>query len=132
MAVFCLLYLPFKDRFWSWQLAITLSYIVFMLCYTCGLAFKDADDFFGNLHVPRYMAKLLIRQIFVLTLISIGAYLWFRLKVILPEWAIHEGRKGSLWDVCGIMLACWAAVREASWMAEKIKQQFGEDQDSPE
>jgi hypothetical protein len=130
--VFCLLYFPFKDRFWSWQLAITLSYIVFMLCYTCGLAFKDADDFFGNLQVPRYMATLLIRQVFVIALISLGAYLWFRLKVILPEWATREAgrRRLSLWFICGVTLACWAAVREATWMAEKIKRQFDENQDS--
>src|SRR5580692_11215978 len=75
MVVFCLLYFPFQDRFWSWQIAITLSYVVFMLCCTCGMAFQDADDFFGNLQVSRYMAMLLIRQAFVLALISLGAYL---------------------------------------------------------
>jgi cell division protein FtsW (lipid II flippase) len=51
--VFCLLYFPFKDRFWSWQVAITLTYVVFMFCCTCGLAFKDSDDFFGNSEVQR-------------------------------------------------------------------------------
>jgi hypothetical protein len=126
MAAFCLLYFPLKDRFWSWQLAITLSYVVFMLCCTCGLAFKDADDFFGNLQVPRYMGLLLIRQIVVLTLVSLGAYLWFRLKAVLPAWAIQEGRRGSFWDICGILLAYWVAVREASWMAERIKRRFRE------
>jgi len=123
--VFCLLYFPFKDRFWSWQVAITLTYVVFMLCCTCGMAFKDADDFFGNLQVPRYMGALLIRQVFVLTLISLGAYLWFRLRATLPAWATREG-KIPLWDLCGILLAYWAAVKEASWMAEKIKSRIRE------
>jgi hypothetical protein len=95
------------------------------------LAFKDADDFFGNLQVPRYMATLLIRQVFVIALISLGAYLWFRLKVILPEWATREaGRhKLSLWVTCGVTLACWAAVKEASFMAKKIKCHFRETED---
>lgn len=125
--VFCLLYFPFEDRFWGWQVAVTLSYVVFMLSCTCGLAFKDADDFFGNLQVPRYMAMLLIRQVFVLAAVSIGAYLWFKLRVVLPPWATQEGRRMSLWDLCGILLAYWAAVREASWMAEKIKRHFIEN-----
>ena len=129
IAAFCLLYFPLKDRFWSWQLAITLSYVVFMLCCTCGLAFKDADDLFGNLQVPRYMGLLLIRQIVVLTLVSLGAYLWFRLKALLPAWAIQEGRRGSLWDICGILLAYWVAIREASWIAERIKRRFRETED---
>lgn len=34
MIVFSLSYFPFADRFWSWQVAITLSHIVFMLCCT--------------------------------------------------------------------------------------------------
>jgi hypothetical protein len=124
--VFCLLYFPLKDRFWSWQVAITVTYVVFMLCCTCGLSFKDADDFFGNFQVPFYMGTLLIRQVFVLTLISLGAYLWFRLRTVLPAWVTQEGRRMSVWDLCGILLAYWAAVREASWMAEKIKRRFRE------
>lgn len=129
MVVFCLLYFPFQDRFWSWQVAITLSYVVFMLCCTCGMAFQDADDFFGNLQVSRYMAMLLIRQAFVLALISLGAYLWHRLKTTLPAWATYEGRRMSLWDLCGVLLAYWAAVKEASWMAEKIKRHFPTSED---
>jgi hypothetical protein len=128
IAIFCLLYLPFQDRSWSWQVAITLSYVVFMLCCTCGLAFKDADDFFGNLQVPRYMATLLIRQVFVLVLISLGAYLWHYFKSILPAWVTHEG-KVPLWDLCGIYLAYRVAVKEALWMADKIKRQFPEPED---
>lgn len=123
--VFCLLYFPFKDRFWSWQVAITVTYVVFMLCCTCGLAFKDADDFLGNLQVPLYMGTLLIRQVFVLALISLGAYVWFRLRAVLPAWATQEG-KVPLWVLCGIVLAYWVAVREASWMAERIKRRFRE------
>jgi hypothetical protein len=128
--VFCLLYFPFKGHSWSWQLAITLSYVVFMLCCTCGLAFKDADDFFGNLQVPRYIAALLIRQVFVLMLISLAAYLWIRLQTVLPGWATHEGRRMSLWDLLGIVLVYLVAINEASWMAAKIKQRLGESKNS--
>lgn len=119
--VFCLLYFPFEDRFWSWQLAVTLAYIVFMLCCTCGLAFKDSDDLIGDPQIARYMATLLIRQAFVLSLISLGAYLWLRLSAILPAWAAQRGSRLSLWDICGITLAYLAAIKEASWMAERIK-----------
>ncbi len=127
--VFCLLYFPLEDRFWSWQVAITLSYIVFMFCCTCGLAFKDADDFFGNLQVPRYIGALLIRQVIVLALISLGLYLWRHLEAFLPVWVTYRGRRLSLWDYCGIVLVYLAAVKEASWMANKIKARFGEQED---
>jgi hypothetical protein len=123
--VFCLLYFPFQGRLWSWEVSITLSYVVFMLCCTCGMAFRDSDDFFGNLEVSRYMAILLVRQAFVLALISIGAYLWHYLKSVLPAW-VTEGRRLPLWDLCGLLLAYWAAIREASWMADKIKRRFPE------
>jgi hypothetical protein len=123
--VFCLLYFPFEDRFWSWQLAITVTYVVFMLCCTCGLAFEDADDFFGDLRVPLYMGTLLIRQVVVLTLVSLGAYAWFRLRAVLPAWAT-QGQRLPLWDLCGIVLAYVFAKREASWMADRIKRRIKE------
>jgi hypothetical protein len=125
---FCLLYFPFQNHSWIWLVAIMLTYIVFMFCCTCGMAFQDSDDFFGNLQVSRFMAKLLMRQVFVLMLISFGAYLWLRLKTILPDWMTYESRRGSLWDFCGLILFYWAAVKEASWMARKIKRQFSEDE----
>ena len=130
LSVFCLLYFPFSDRFWSWQFAVTSTYVVFIVCCTCGMAFRDSDDFFGNLKVPRYMAKLLIRQASVLALISLGAYLWLRLRTILPEWATHEGRRPSLWVTCGAILAYLLAIKEAKWMAERIKRRFPQSGDS--
>jgi hypothetical protein len=130
MAIFCLAYFPLKDRPWSLQLAITSSYVVFMLCCTCGIAFKDADDFFGNFQVSRYMGMLLIRQIFVLMLICLGIYAWVRLRTVLPTWATHEGRRMSLWDFFGIVLFYFIAVKEAVWMAARIKQHLGESKNS--
>ncbi len=127
---FCLIYFPFSERAWSWQVAVTISYIVFMLCCTCGLAFRDSDDFFGNLQVPRYVAGLLIRQIIVLALVSLGAYLWRHAIPALPKWATQEGRRISLWDTGGIVLVYVVAIREASWMANKIKSKFPELEDS--
>jgi hypothetical protein len=124
---FCLLYFPFQNHSWSWLVAITLTYIVFMFCCTCGLAFQDSDDFFGNLQVSGFMAMLLMRQVFVLLLIILGAYLWLRLKTILPAWATHEG-KVPLWDYCGLMLFYWAAVQEAKWMSKRIKLRFSENE----
>jgi hypothetical protein len=126
IGVFCLLYFSLKDRSWSWQLAITSSYIVFMLCCTCGIAFRDSDDFFGNSEVQQYLATLLVRQVFVLALVSAGAYLWRYLTPFLPEWVTHQSRRGSIWDLCGLVLAYFVAVREASWMAARIKRRCPE------
>jgi hypothetical protein len=129
MLAFSLLYFPFADRFWSWQLAITSAYIIFMLCCTCGLAFRDSDDFFGNLRVSQYMGKLLIRQLIVLALVSVGAYFWHYLEQLLPAWIGQRGRRLSLWDMFGLVLAYVVAVREALWMSDKIKHQFQEIDD---
>jgi hypothetical protein len=122
--VFCLLYFPFDGYSWSWQVAITVAYIVFMLCCTCGMAFKDSDDFFGSFTVQEYMAKLLVRQILVLALVSLALYLWRYFIPQLPTWLTARGRRMSLWDYCGLILTYVVAVREASWMAAKIKRQF--------
>ena len=127
--VFCLIYFPFDQYPWSWQVAISLTYVVFMLCCTCGLAFKDSDDFFGNVRVPEFMGKLLLRQLLVLALVSLAAYLWRYSKVILPSWVTQEGRRMSLWDYLGIILFYVIAVKEARWMAVKIKHQFSELED---
>jgi len=122
--VFCVTYFPFDQYVWSWQVAVTLAYIVFMLCCTCGLAFNDSDEFFGNLQVPEFIGKLLLRQILVLALVSLTAYLWRYSKTILPDWLTEEGRRMSLWDYFGLILFYVIAVREARWMAAKIKRQF--------
>jgi hypothetical protein len=126
MVFFAGIYFPFAERFWSWQLAITTSYIVFMLCCTCGMAFRDSDDFFGNLQVSQYLGKLLIRQMAVLVLVSIGAYIWHHLEHVLPDWIAQRGRRLSVWDMFGLVIAYVVAVREASWMAQKIKLRFPE------
>jgi len=96
--VFCLVYFPLDDRIWSWQVAATLSYIVFVLCCTCGLSFQDSDDFFGNLPVARFMAGLLVRQFFILALISLVFYEWRHVIPSLPSWATERAiRNLSLW-----------------------------------
>jgi hypothetical protein len=124
--VFVLCYFPLSQYPWSWQASITIAYIVFMLCCTCGLAFHDSDDFFGNPPVMRYMGALLIRQTLVLALISLGLYFWRYLIPHLPAWFTTRGRRLSLWDYCGILLTYLVAVREAMWMSEQIKKRFPE------
>ena len=122
---FCVMYFPLSSYVWSWQVAATLSYIVFMFCCTCGLSFQDSDDFFGNLAIPEYMGKLLMRQILILALISLGLYEWHHLIPYLPSWANAPAyRNISLWELGGILLVYFVAVKEATWMAKKIKQQF--------
>ena len=86
LVVFAFLYFPLSDHVWTWLVAATVSYIVFMLCCTCGLSFQDSDDFFGNPEVIGYMAILLLRQTFVFAVICLFAYLWRYLTPILPAW----------------------------------------------
>ena len=126
IVVFCLIYFPLDQYSWSWQVAVTIAYIVFMLCCTCGLSFRDSDDFFGNLPVMKFMSKLLVRQTIVLGLVSGTAYLWRVSRTVLPGWMTQEGRRMSLWDYFGIILFYVIAVREAKWMAAKIKLQLSE------
>ncbi|HMG87393.1 MAG TPA: hypothetical protein VK574_16795 [Terracidiphilus sp.] len=123
---FCLIYFPFDRYTWSWQVAATITYLVLMLCCTCGIAFKDSDDFFGNLPVMKFMSKLLVRQAVILALVSGTAYLWRYSRTLLPGWLTQEGRRMSLWDYFGIILFYVIAVREARWMAAKINRRFPE------
>jgi hypothetical protein len=127
VVVFCSLYFPLSGRIWSWQVAVTLSYIVFVFCCTCGLSFQDSDDFFGSPEVAMYLATLLVRQFFILALISLCAFEWRHLTPVLPSWAtVRAVRNLSLWEVGGIVVVYLVAVREATWMARKIKQRFPE------
>lgn len=128
--VFCLIYFSFDQHVWSWQVATTAAYIVFMLCCSCGLAFRDSDDLLGNLKVPEYMGRLLVRQVLILVLVSLGVYLWGYARSILPGWATQKGRRMSLWDYLGLIVFYVVAVKEAKWMATRIKRQFPELEDS--
>lgn len=124
LVVFCLIYFPLDEHSWSWQLAVTATYIVFMFCCTCGIAFKDSDDFFGNLSVSEYMSKLFLNQGFVLALVSLAAYVWHSSISRLPDWLTHRGSRMSLWDYLGVVLFYVIAVNQAKWMANKLKSRF--------
>ena len=103
--LFCVLYFPLSSYVWSWQAAATLSYIVFMVCCTCGLSFQDSDEFFGDLAVPEYIGSLVMRQILILAFISVGFYEWHHLIPVLPGWAKARAvRNLSLWEVGGLVL----------------------------
>ena len=129
MAVFCLLYFPFQNYPWSWLVAIAGSYTVIAFGFAVGSVVKDADDFFGDPRVPKSLTTLLLPHAVILIPIMSGAYLWLHFQSKLPHWLTVEGRKGSLWDYCGILLGVIAAGREAEWMASKIKRQCEECED---
>jgi hypothetical protein len=70
---------------------------------------------------------LLVRQFFILALISLCAFEWRHLIPILPSWATVKAiRNLSLWEFGGIIVVYIIAVREATWMAKKIKLRFPE------
>jgi hypothetical protein len=123
--LFCGLYFPLSDHAWSWLIAVTVSYAVFMLCCTCGLSFQDSDELFGSPEVIKYIGLLLVRQALIIALISLGAYSWRSLIPILPVWANARAyRNLSLWEVGGALLIYFVAIKEATWMAKKIKEKF--------
>ena len=124
---FCVLYFSLSGFAWSWQVAVTLAYVVFVFCCACGLSFQDSDDFFGDPKVPEYVANLLGRQFVILALVSLGAYEWHHLISVLPNWAkTRTFRNLSLWEVGGVVVAYRVAINEAKWMAAKLKQRFPE------
>jgi hypothetical protein len=129
MLAFGILFIAFSGQPWRWYIAIGGSYTVYVFFFALGSVLRDLDDFFGDPRVPRYIAKLLIPHVFFLVLVILGVYLWFYLKPMLPPWMTHEGRKGSLWDICGWLVLAFAGLAQGSWMAEKIKRQFGESED---
>jgi hypothetical protein len=126
MLAFGLLFILFRSHPWRWQIAIGGGYTVYVFFFAFGSVLRDADDFFGDTRVPKCAAKLLVPHVLVLALIVEGVTLWFHLKPLLPPWVTHEGRKGSLWDLCGWILLAGAGIWQGFWMAGKIKRRFKE------
>jgi hypothetical protein len=126
LLVFFLIYLPFRSHPWSWFAAIACSYTVAVL----GIAldsvfdFADADDFFGDSRIPRYVAMLLLPHALVLVPIMLGAYFWLYLTPVLPHWVTVEGRKGSFWDLLGLLLVSIAAILEGTSLGSWTKRRF--------
>ena len=129
MLAFGVLFVLFRGQDWRWHIAIGGCYTGYMFFFALGSVFKDLDDFFGDSRVPRYFAKLLIPHAVILVLVTAGVTLWFRLLPLLPSWVTQEGRKGSLWDICGWLVLAIAGITQGSWMAGKTKRRFSEPED---
>jgi hypothetical protein len=75
----------------------------------------------------KYIGILLLRQFFILALISLCAFEWRHLIPVLPSWANTKAvRNLSLWDLGGIIVVYLIAIKEATWMAKKLKKRFPE------
>ena len=74
------------------------------------------------------MGLLLIRQIFVLLLICIGIYAWVSPQGChtLPGGDTRRRAGCRCGIFSGIIIFYFVAVKEAVWMAAKIKQHLGE------
>lgn len=127
--IFGLLLLLSKGHWWSWYVAIGGGSSVFVFWIAFGSSLKDSDDFFGNSAVPEYAAKLLIPHSLALAFVLAAVYFWFHLQPNLPEWVIHEGRKGSLWDLLGWLALGGAGIIEGLWMAGKVRRRFRVSED---
>ena len=75
------------------------------------------------------MATLLLPHVLILALVMLAAYFWLHLIPTLPSWITVEGRKGSLWELCGALAAAIAGISEGGWMAGKIRHRLGKSED---
>ncbi|MGA3130913.1 MAG: hypothetical protein ABSD59_08945 [Terracidiphilus sp.] len=125
LLTFGILIILFHGHPWSWQVAIGCAYTVYVFFFAFGSVLRDLDDFFGDPRVPRCAGRLLIPHLVILALIIAGVPLWFQFRPMLPDWATHEGRKGSLWDLCGWLVLAFAGIAQGFWMAGKLKRWFG-------
>jgi len=128
LLIFGILFILFRGQDWRWQIAIGGAYTVYVFFFAFGSVFDSADDFFGDSRVPKYFLKLLIPHTLILTLVISGVSLWFHFKPMLPSWLTHEGRKGSLWDLCGWLVLAGAGISQGFWMAGKTKRLIGDPQ----
>lgn len=127
--VFLVLYLLFRSHPWGWPVAIAVSYTTAAFAIALTSALKYADDFFGDVCIPKYVAQLLLPHILILLPVTFAAWLWLRAVPLLPHWMTVEGRYPSLWEYCGIVAAAYAAVSEGDWLAAKIKRRSAEPED---
>lgn len=132
MLVFGALIIPLHRNPWGWQIAIASGYTVYVFWFALGLGLKSSDDFFGDSRVPRYAAQLLIPHVLIVAALVAGVTEWFHLKAMLPDWATHEGRKESLWDLFGWLALAVAGIAQGFWMGGKIKRRFADLDDSEE
>ncbi len=130
MLAFGILFILFRANPWRWQIAIGGGYTVYVYFFASGTVLRDMDDFFGDPRVPRRAARLLIPHVLILALIIAGVSLWFHLRPMLPSWVTQEGRKRSFWDLLGWLVLAFAGIGQGTWMAGKIKRQFGDSEDS--
>lgn len=128
--LFFLIYLPFQSHPWSWLVALASSYSVGAIGIALGSAldYVDSDDFFGDSRVPKYLAMLLLPHALILVPVITGAYLWFHVKPVLPHWVTVEGRKGSLWEYFGLLLALIASIGEGTLLGNWIKRRVGTEE----
>jgi hypothetical protein len=124
--VFAILIIPLHRFHWGWQIAIAGGYTVYVFWFAFGMVLRNADDFFGDPRVPKFAAELLLPHAFMLVFVVLGVTEWFHLKPILPAWATHEGRRGSLWMQFGFLTLAGAGIAEGFWMGKKVKQRFKE------
>lgn len=127
--VFGVLILALHRNPWGWQIAIGGAYTVYVFWFALSYGLKDTDDLFGDSQAVRYVAKLLIPHVLVLAFIVLGVTEWFHLKSMLPNWATHEGRKGSFWDMFGWLVLICAGIAQGFWMGGLVKRRFAEVDD---
>ena len=105
-------------------MAVAASYSAFAYAIGLGLSLTNADDFFGDARIPKYVAKLLPYHALILTPVTLIAWLMLRAVPILPHWMTeHVPRIGSVWVLLGVLLFYFAGVREGIWLSRKIRSQ---------
>jgi hypothetical protein len=125
MLVFGIFFIALSNSPLRWYVSVGSAYTIYVFFFAFGTVLKDLDDFFGDSRVSLYAAKLLIPHILILSLVLMGVFLWFRARQSLPDWVIHEGRKGSLWDVFGWLVLAFTGIAQGTWMGKKVRLMLG-------
>jgi hypothetical protein len=93
IAVFCLLYFPFREFPWGIFVATLVTYSVFIAWYfLTNKDLADARDR-ADAHIPKMLS---LHLVFLAVVYGLESY-WLLIRPKLPSWMLAEGRKGSLY-----------------------------------
>jgi hypothetical protein len=97
--------------------------------FALGSGKKGLDDLTGDTLLLRKIASQLLPHLLVLVFVVSGVTAWFRLRPLLPAWAIEEGRRPSLWFYFGLITLAIGGYAEGLWFAKRIRRKFADPDD---
>jgi hypothetical protein len=94
--------------------------IIAVLLYTYAVLLSATDRFSKPFpwDVDRYRTKFLVLHTIALAIVYGGITFAFAMKSHMPDWFVHEGRKGSILELCLILLGTALALAEIKLMSD--------------